>query len=1246
MHFVSSSQASSDDDNHHHHHFESKDILFLSAADTDLLVFSQAYEKLCKDYPKKSLFSIGVVNLMELQSQHDIDHFVEDILPETRFIICRILGGISYWSYGVELLCSSLSRLASPPILLFLPADDKSGEASDTVLRDKSSIPSKDWFLLSQYCMEGGILNYRNFLARIFSLLEENIEIPYGQPIPVENAGVYEHDLVSEDFRGKACVLLLFYRALILSGQTSSIDELISSLYDHNLRAIPLYITGLRDSESCKLISSKLLSDSPGAVITSTSFSAGNESPLVTSSAPVFQTINSSSSFDQWQSNPHGVDPTALTMQVAMTEIDGHVLGYLVSSKEQSTSQGLKSISPVSDGIKATASLASRAIDNSFTSNKDRRVTMIMAHYPSRESRMANGVGLDTPASIFNMIRVLSEQGYKVDLKSLPDNSDKLISCFQGVEPSARIDFLLEDYLRLTEQHFSKDLFLQTSARWGEPHKDITFDTNKGCFRLPILYLGNVILALQPSRGYHLDPHETYHSPDLVPPHAYIAFYLWIRFVFETQTIVHFGKHGNLEWLPGKALALGEDCWPRALIGDTPHVYPFIVNDPGEGAQAKRRTHAVIVDHLTPPLERAESHGDYAILENLLDEYFHASIMDKKRANILEKKIIDIAYKIGLDKECSLTSKPESQYINEIDAYLCTIKETQIRTGLHIFGQTPRGDQRVHLLSSIARSARGSNVGDESILRAISKDLSLGDEFDPLSPITANAWQGDRPELLEKICSDPWRHDGDTIERIELLAMKLIKNDIKASEVGVHTQNVMESLSRVVFPSFDSCGAAEQDNFLAALSGDKIVSGPAGAPTRGRPEVLPTGKNFFSLDPRIMPTLSAWELGQKSAEALLARYLDTHGFYPKKLALSAWGTANMRTGGDDVAQMLALLGVKPKWDSSSLRVTGFEIIPLSKLNRPRVDITLRISGFFRDAFSHLISYLDDAIRAVASLEESETDNPLAHSASIEAVELSNEGVPIQEALWLAQSRIFGSKPGAYGAGLQTLIDNDAWEDHHQLAKAFLQWSSYIYASPKSIPANGKKYDHYGRKNIKALSKVLKQVQLVIHNQDNREHDLLDSDDYYQFEGGLATSIRSLSGKKPTIYHMDHSRTDYPKAYTLSEEIGRVVRARVTNPKWIDAMKRHGHKGGFEMAATVTYLVAFAVTTEEVDNSHFDLVFNAFLEDQKVVSFLKNHNPDALREICEKLLLALERGLWQSRSNHARGVFEETIASLK
>jgi cobaltochelatase CobN len=796
-------------------------------------------------------------------------------------------------------------------------------------------------------------------------------------------------------------------------------------------------------------------------------------------------------------------------------------------------------------------------------------------------------------------------------------------------------------------------------ARWGAPEHDPMF--RSGRMMIAGLRLGLTFVGIQPARGYQVDPSAVYHDPDLVPPHGYLAFYFWLRNTYGAHGVIHVGKHGNLEWLPGKGVGLSQHCWPDALLGPLPNIYPFIVNDPGEGAQAKRRTQAVIIDHLMPPLTRAETYGPLRDLELLADEYYEAQLLDPRRARELQRDILQLVRDSHIDRELQLDEQLDSDadaaiWLPRLDTYLCDLKESQIRDGLHIFGESPSGRLRIDTLLALLRIPRGDGRGAQSsVLRALAKAFELG--FDPLDCELAEPWTGLRPMELQSLNDDAWRTAGDTRERLELFATQLIAQatcgsepardavdhstwlsiDPPPSQAGSLPQGenwaqvwaILDHLREVVAPRLDACGPAEMRGLLDALNGRFVPAGPSGAPSRGRLDVLPTGRNFYSVDVRNLPTTTAWRIGFQSANLILERHLQDHGDHLRQIGLSVWGTATMRTGGDDIAQAMALLGVRPVWATGSQRVDDFEILPVSLLDRPRVDVTLRVSGFFRDAFANLIRLFDAAVQAVAELDEPDDLNPLAAKVRAEREALLLAGLDQEAARRQAGWRIFGAKPGAYGAGVQGAIDGRLWQSREDLAEVYLNWGGYAYGGSDEGTAAREQF-----------AQRLSQVQAVLQNQDNREHDLLDSNDYYQFQGGMLAAVESLSGAAAASYHGDHSQPDLPKIRTLKEELNRVIRSRAANPKWIDGVKRHGYKGAFELAATVDNLFAFDATTQLIDDHQYALLADAYLLDPVTREFVREHNPHALRDMTERMIEAQQRGMWKEP-----GEYREALENL-
>ena len=1213
------------------------DIILLSSADTDLLLLSNAAKQARDGHG----YTVRLANYMALSHPYAVDLFVQKTASQAKMIIVRLLGGKSYWPYGVEQLQAAAKAQNIPFLAL-------SGEGKETEeLAELSSVAPEILAQANRYLIAGGANNAISFYDYLADILKQTDSA--NPPQPFLPAGLYWPSMADADLGAIAAyhrpdqpvAAIIFYRALMAAGDLDVIDALIDEARVNGFNPLPIYVSSLKDTASADIVSHLLRHAQADVILNLTSFAVSDPSssqikedmahispgPFGTVDAPVFQLVMASMRYGEWQESSAGLSPRDLAMHVALPELDGRILTRAIGVKSEpvrddETFAYHVKLTPLADRISYVIRLAKAWALLRQVPVEAKKCAFILANYPNRDGRIANGVGLDTPQSVFEALQDLADQGYQTG--ALPEDAAELIAQLkQGPTNegwhgrTCNVFLSKQDYLAGFHA-LPDEVQDEVIKRWGAVEDDPQFDGT--VFRLGLLEFGHVMVGIQPARGYHIDPKATYHAPDLVPPHYYFAFYIYLRDVAKMHAIVHFGKHGNLEWLPGKALALSQACYPEAVMGPVPHIYPFIVNDPGEGAQAKRRTSAVILDHLTPPMMLADSHGVTGQMEALMDEYFEAAGMDGVRTSALMDEILTSAEAAGLLADCGITdddSDPEK--LMKLDNFLCDIKELQIRDGLHIFGRQAEQSSIDGLISAILRTPRGEGLGkDASLNRAIAADLNLPD-FDPLTAIRGESYQGPRPDILEEISSAPWRHNGDTAERIEALASKMVTQESPAC--GAHSQQILDEALPEIAKAISLCAVSESQSLLRALDGRYIAAGPSGAPTRGRPEILPTGRNFYSLDSRALPTSTAWKVGEASAKALLQRYVMEEGEWPRAMTLSAWGTANMRTGGDDIAQMLALMGVRPKWDSYSRRVTGFDILSLEELGRPRVDVTLRCSGFFRDAFPAQMALIDKAAIAIANLDEPHVQNPMAANVKARLDELEAQDIAASTAARLASLRVFSSKPGAYGAGLQALIDEGIWEERSDFADSYLTWSSYGYGQGADGLAAGDDFKDR-----------LKRADAILHNQDNREHDILDSDDYYQFIGGLSASVAKLKGDDVPIFFNDHSLGEAPVARRLDEEIARVVRGRASNPKWIESVMKHDYKGAFEMAASLDYLFAFSATTGQVKEAHFNALFEAYIEDTVVRDFLMRVNQDAYHDMLARFEEAIRRGLWVPRRN--------------
>lgn len=1222
------------------------DLVILCSGDSHLALLAETAEQLPDDFP-----SLRLANPMQVQNHASVDLYVDEVLRHAKVILVSLHGGVGYWRYGVEQLVELATRGVQ---LILVPGDDR----PDPELTGLGTVIGEPAERLWHYLRQGGKRNAIN----LFNCLANQWlgrDYPWDEPQPLPRTSVYHpripgaqlEDWYSHWNSEYPVAPLLFYRSHLQAANTTFIDVFCERLQAAGLNPLPIAVASLKESACLEQVEAWLDEVEAEVLINTTGFALSSpERPNLRPfrrDIPVLQAICAQDNQPGWEASEQGLGARDLAMHIALPELDGRIITRPVSFKDMAW-RSERSQSDVvcyrahPERMAFVAELARRWVELARLPNGQKRVALVLANYPTRDGRIGNGVGLDTPAAALNILKALQAEGYP--LAQLPGSGTQLIHQLLGgvtndlehldQRPCAQ-SLSLADYhaafARLPEANRQAVL-----ERWGPPEQDPMY--RAGRLMVAGLRFGLTFVGIQPARGYQVDPSAVYHDPDLVPPHGYLAFHFWLRHAFAADAVIHVGKHGNLEWLPGKGVGLSAHCWPDALLGPLPNIYPFIVNDPGEGAQAKRRTQAVIIDHLMPPLTRAETYGPLRHLEQLADEFYEAQLLDPRRARELQRDILELVKANHIDRELQLEGQLDDAavWLPRLDTYLCDLKESQIRDGLHVFGQSPQARLRLDTLLALLRVERGDGRGgNASLLRTLAKALTPG--FDPLDCDLGEAWSGPRPAMLQAVQAGAWRTAGDTRERLELLALRIIEQALEGPvQLPEQPQwqpvhEVLDALREQVAPDLDACGAAEINGLLAALCGRFVPAGPSGAPSRGRLDVLPTGRNFYTVDVRNLPTTTAWRLGFASANLILERHLQDHGDHLRQLGLSVWGTATMRTGGDDIAQAMALMGVRPVWATGSQRVDDFEILPLSLLDRPRVDVTLRVSGFFRDAFGSLIRLFDAAVQAVAALDEPDDLNPLAARVRNERASLQAQGVDAEQAARQAGWRVFGAKPGAYGAGVQNAIDGRLWHSREDLAEVYLNHGGYAYGGrDEGTPARAQ------------FARRLSQVQAVLQNQDNHEHDLLDSNDYYQFQGGMLAASETLSGGAVASYHGDHSQVDRPRIRTLKEELNRVIRARALNPKWIDGAKRHGYKGAFELAATVDNLFAFDATTHLIDDHHYQSLADAYVLDPATRDFMREHNPEALRDLTERLLEAQQRGLWEAPGDYREALEEQLL----
>ncbi|RPK68443.1 Aerobic cobaltochelatase subunit CobN [Streptomyces sp. ADI96-15] len=1172
-------------------------ILLLSTSDTDLLSARSAGGPVPYRFANPSRLPLD--DLPELLDGADL-------------VVVRLLGGVRAWQEGIDAL------LAQDRPVVVLTGE----QAPDAQLMEASTVPIGVAAEAHAYLAHGGPANLEQlarFLCDTVLLTGHGFEAP----APAPSWGPLERTPVPD--ASGPLIAVLYYRAHHMSGNTGFVDTLCGAIEKAGGRALPLYVASLRSPEP------ELLAELGRAdALVTTVLAAGGTKPagasaggddeswdagaLAALDVPILQALCLTSSRADWEENDEGLSPLDAASQIAVPEFDGRLITVPFSFKELDA-DGLPVYVADTERAARVAGTAVRHARLRHLPNAEKRLALVLSAYPTKHSRIGNAVGLDTPASAVALLRRLIAEGYDFGDEAIPGlesgDGDELI--YALIEAGGHDqDWLTEEQLarnpvRIPAADYRRwygtlpaELRERVEEHWGPPPGEMFVDRSRdpeGDIVLAALRFGRLLILIQPPRGFGENPIAIYHDPDLPPSHHYLAAYRWIQARaedggFGADAMVHLGKHGNLEWLPGKNAGLSAACGPDAALGDLPLVYPFLVNDPGEGTQAKRRVHATLVDHLVPPMARAESYGDIARLEQLLDEYAAISAMDPAKLPAIRAQIWTLIQAARLDHDLGLEARPDDDgfddFLLHVDGWLCEVKDAQIRDGLHVLGSAPAAEARVSLVLAILRARQiwGGTTALPGLREALGLDESAA------TRTTADEAEERARALVQAMDDAGW--DPEAAARV-------------AEGHGQAVADILAFAAREVVPRL-AATTDELDHAVHALNGGFVPAGPSGSPLRGLVNVLPTGRNFYSVDPKAVPSRLAWETGQALADSLLERYRADHGDWPVSVGLSLWGTSAMRTSGDDVAEALALLGARPVWDDASRRVTGLEAVPLEELGRPRVDVTLRISGFFRDAFPHTIGLLDDAVRLVAGLDEPDKDNHVAAHARADLAQHGDER--------RATTRIFGSRPGTYGAGLLQLIDSRDWRTDADLAEVYTVWGGYAY---------GRELE--GREARAEMESAYRRIAVAAKNTDTREHDIADSDDYFQYHGGMVAAVRALKGTAPEAYIGDSTRPETVRTRTLVEETSRVFRARVVNPKWIEAMRRHGYKGAFELAATVDYLFGYDATTGVVADWMYDKLTETYVLDPENRAFLQEANPWALHGIAERLLEAESRGLW-------------------
>ncbi|MFA1611599.1 cobaltochelatase subunit CobN [Halobellus rubicundus] len=1226
----------------------------------------------------------------DLDDGTDVDAFLDEIEDATAAI---------FWLHGAEESMPGYDRAVSRLDDAGVPLVVKS--TGDAYAVEDTSVPASDRERVYEYLERGGTSNMANcarFLVDRYGAADRD----HDDPVTLPTEGVYHSDHPGasyEDLRAThdpdaPTVAVWFYESHWTHENTRYVDAQVRAIEAQGADALPIFCNPATDTDEqwdAERVTEEWLLDDRGepvvdAVLSSFMFSlsmdergrdADDEGSaedvfLDRLGVPVLQTVTTMRSRSRYESSDTGVMGFELALSVALPEFDGNVITHPISGKERTDdAAGIgtapKQHFPIDDRVDHAARLAVNWARLRHVPNDEKNVAVVLHNYPPSDDGIGTAFGLDSPESAVNLLEELDARGYDLGggetEVSLPDTGQALI---ERLTEQLTLDdrwVAPEDVRDLSVDVVSPEQYAEwfesTDERFREHVVDEWGDPPDRPFAIPGTEFGNVLVTVQPPRGFGIDPSKVYHDSDLQPPHDYVAFYKWLRNAYEADAVVHLGTHGSLEWLPGKTVGLNGESAPDQLIGDLPNVYPYIVNNPGEGTQAKRRSYAAIVDYLTPVMRNAGTYDELAELEELADQYREAGMEDARADDgehleaLLREAVndLDLAVELGIageiDEKADVRGPDEAgatltegetagdavdvdELVERVHAYLTDVKTTQIRMGLHTMGEPPAGDRLTEYLVALTRL---ENPGGPSLREAVAGVLGVDYQRMLDEP---EAYDDDLGMTLSAAADAVYETSLDLVEALAEHGFDLPESE---AEAGPDDEVNMNLLVVDVDPLGDARAAsgahddlraalaficeevaprvaeaeAEIPRTAEALAGEYVPPGGSGAPTRGGVDLLPTARNFYTLDPRKVPAKSAWRVGREVAEGTAERHADEHGEYPEEVGVVAWGTPTVRTRGETIAQVLALMGVEPVWTDAG-RIDDVEPIPLDDLGRPRIDVTTRVSGLFRDAFPQAAGVIHDAVDAVVDLDEPHEKNYVKKHVEEETEELDAAGVEDPESA--AKHRVFTTRPGGYGAGTNKAVDEGNWDDRSDLAEVYVQWGGYALGKRGSV---SEAHDAFERR--------LGGVEATVKIEDTAEQDEFDSSDWYAFHGGFITAVSEVSGSEPASYVGDSSDPDNVDVYTNEEKVRKAMRARVLNPDWLDSMEEHDYKGAGDLSTTVDVVLGWDATTGVVSDALWADVAEKYAFDAERRAWMRDVNPWALESITDTLLEAIDRGLW-------------------
>jgi len=1172
-----------------------------------------------------------------------LDEFIE-FARKSHVTLVHLMGELP----DLSLLASELKNAGVP---LFVST---SFFGPNLKYRDLSTVEQEDYKELFKYFNFGGKKNFENLLLYLVNRFTgASYEVKAPQPPTWE--GIYHPDFENlptiEEYTakkivpGRPTIGIWFHQTQWQGENTSFVDSLIEKIEQQGANVLPVFFSGNKNKALGInglewVIENYFMKDGKptvDVVISALSFSLSTSlsgstpiTALKKLGVPITKAILTCNTYEEWRDTMQGLSIIDLPSGIAMPEFDGLLITVPIAAMafSQTTSMGARLIQyePIPERVTKLVSLSINWAKLRHIPNSEKKVAIIFHNYPPGNDTIGHAFGLDSSVSVLNILRNMREAGYQLDF--LPEKGQELIEIIiKGLTNDRRwasTEELAERAVaKITRAQYTKwfnelpaDVREKMEKDWGKPPGKLF--SYKGELLVPGIVNGNVFIGLQPPRGFLDAPSSIYHSPDLAMPHHYYGYYRWIRDVFKANVIMHIGTHGTLEWLPGKSVGLSKSCFPDITISDLPNIYPYVITNPGEGTPAKRRSYCCIIEHLVPVMHNADAYEEIAKLEVLLKDYYHAKTSDRGKLKIMQKQIWENVIQAKLDHDLELTEETAfsdfDAFLEKLHAYLNELEDAQIRDGLHVLGEPPTDSRLEEFLVALTRLSNGA-------VPSLRQSLAEMKGYD-YEDLIAN-----RGKL-----NPDGRTNGDIIKELNNLSFELVK---KFHSEGFKEQSI-DAITTVVLggndPNVKRCLvyiasflapalAATTDELTYALSaceGGYVPPGPSGSLTRGMADILPTGRNFYSVDPRAVPSSAAWQVGVALGDALLERYMTEEGKYPENIGIVIWATDAMKTKGDDIAEILYLMGVKPVWEETSGRVTGVEVIPLETLKRPRIDVTIRMSGLFRDTFPNIVNLIDEAVELVASLKEHPEKNYIAKHVATEVRERVTQGVDVERAREEACYRIFGDRPGAYGCGVSDAIDSKNWKDQKDLSKIYVTWGCYAY---------GRK--NYGISVPEQFKLRLSKINVTVKNQDSREYDILDGDDWYEAHGGMITAVKIFKGEAPRSYCGDSSDPKRVKVRSTAEETKYVFRSRLLNPKWVQSMKRHGYNGASDLSRTVDTVFGWDATVEAVEDWMYEDITKKYVLDTKMQEWLKEVNPYALQNMVQRLLEAIERGMWQA-----------------